>query len=63
MENNETYSWSQNQQPKKQANWKKISRSILAGAVVLVLLVGVLTCLRTLHGCLKKLNRWPEMIS
>ena len=47
MENNETYSWSQNQQPKKQANWKKISRSILAGAVVLVLLVGVLTCFYT----------------
>ena len=47
MENNGTYSWSQNQQPKKPANWKKIGRAILSGAVVLVLLIGVLTCFYT----------------
>jgi len=47
MENNGTYSWSQNQQPKKPANWKKIGRAILSGAAVLVLLIGVLTCFYT----------------
>ena len=47
MENNGTYSWSSNQPQKKPANWKKISRAILAGAVVLILLVGALTCFYT----------------
>ena len=49
MNNDGTYSWasSSGNQPKKPANLKKLGRSILVGAVVLVVLISALTCFYT----------------
>ena len=49
MNNDGTYSWTPNNgnQPKKPVNLKKVGRTILVGALVLVALVGVLTCFYT----------------
>ena len=47
MENDGTYNWSANQQPKKPVNWKKLGRIGIAVVVALVVLIAGSTCFYT----------------